>query len=133
MAPEQPSPTALLKQISTLESSLLADLSNPNNLLPLLSLARHNSPEVVHKAIWALHRAFIPLISSGRVGGIVSTSLVSRGADASEEEVEVGSGREVKIWVRERLVEYLEILGGLLRDSEAALRVCPSIDESERY
>lgn len=123
MVPKQPSTTALIKQVATLESSLLADLSNPNYLLPLLNLARHASPEVVHKAIWALHRVFIPLISSGRVGGLVSTSIRSRKGD-EQDATEVGSGKEVKIWVRERLVEYLEILGGLLRDSEAALRVC---------
>jgi U3 small nucleolar RNA-associated protein 19 len=31
--------------------------------------------------------------------------------------------REVKSWVRDRLFEYIEVLAGLLRDSEAALRV----------
>lgn len=121
MAPKQPSTAGLIKQISTLEASLLADLSDPNSLLPLLGLARHASPEVVHKAIWALHRVFIPLISSGRVGGLASTSLSPR--VSGDNEPEKGSGREVKIWVRERMVEYLEILAGLLRDSEAALRV----------
>lgn len=124
MAHKQQSTAAIIKQIPTFEASLLADLSDPNNLLPLLSLARHAYPEVVHKDIWALHRVFIPLISAGKVGGLVSTSLASRGSGEDEvDEVEVGSGREVKIWVRERLVEYLEILAGLLRDNEAALRV----------
>jgi hypothetical protein len=116
MPPKQPSAAALVKQIASVEAGLLADLSDPNNLLSLISLARHTSPEVVHKAIWALHRCFIPLISSGRVGGLVSADLSVRAEESA-------SGKEVKIWVRERLVEYLQILSGLLRDSEPALRV----------
>lgn len=109
-----PSP---LIQVQQLERSLVSNPSDPNPLLPLLALARHSSAEVVHKATWALYRAFGGLIASGRVGGITgdarSDVLVDKDAGA----------REVKGWVRDRLLEFVEILGGMLHDSEAGLRV----------
>lgn len=117
-----------LHQIPALESALLSNPSDPNPLLHLLAFARDPSAEVVHKSIWALHRCFVPLISGGKVGGLLSTDLGSaiRGRDASGDQAAAGAGegtREVKSWLRGRLAEYIEILVGLLRDSEAALRV----------
>lgn len=115
-------PSSPIRQIQSLESTLLADLSDPNPLLPILVYARHDSPEVVHKAIWALHRCFVPLVSANKVGALISTDTHSK--RDGEEEGEGGSTeRQVKSWVRGRLVEYVEILGGLLRDKEPALRV----------
>jgi U3 small nucleolar RNA-associated protein 19 len=123
-APGQPSKAVLIAQISIHESTLLADLSDPNPLLPLLALARNESAEVVHKAVWALHRVFIPLISQGLVGGLIHADLEQNVASGAEDGVVGGDeARAVKAWVRERLVEYIRILGGLLRDREAALRV----------
>jgi U3 small nucleolar RNA-associated protein 19 len=123
-APNQPTKATYIAQISSLESSLLADLSDPNPLLPLLALARNESAEVVHKAVWALHRVFIPLMFKGSVGGLMHANLEQNVAEgAGSGDVEGGESRAVKAWVRERLVEYIRVLGGLLRDREAALRV----------
>lgn len=114
---QQPlSSTTMAAQIQKLEQQLTASPADPNPLLPLLALARHPSPEVVHKACWALYRVFGTQLSQNRVGGITgrgdeSTASLADGA------------REAKAWVRERLLEYVSILGGLLRDSESALRV----------
>ncbi|ORY23793.1 CBF/Mak21 family-domain-containing protein [Naematelia encephala] len=108
----------LLSRIAKLESSLLAQPQNPNPLLPLIALARHDSPQVLHKAVWALHRVFIKLIDENLVGGITGPG----GSRGSVEVEGVETGREVKTFVRERLLEYVEILGGLVRDSEEALR-----------
>lgn len=125
-APNQPTKATYIAQISSLESSLLADLSDPNPLLPLLALARNESAEVVHKAVWALHRVFIPLISKGSVGGLIHANLEQNVAESvGSGDIEGGESRAVKAWVRERLVEYIRVLGGLLRDREAALRVSP--------
>ncbi|KIR37926.1 U3 small nucleolar RNA-associated protein 19 [Cryptococcus deuterogattii 99/473] len=103
-------------QIQKLEVSLSTDDFNPNPLLPLISFARHNDPQVVHKAVWALHRVFIRYIADGKVAGL-SGDLVTP-AKKTEIEGEV----DVKGWVRERLLEYVEVLGGLIRDAEPALR-----------
>ena len=116
-----------LARIQTLETACTSSTYDPNPLIPLLALSRHASPEVVHKAIWALHRVFVRYVNEGRVGGIVD-GLVVRGARESGEDG-LGAG-EVKGWVRDRLLEYIEILGGLLRDSESALRVS-QLDTSE--
>ncbi|WVQ89831.1 hypothetical protein IAS59_003595 [Cryptococcus gattii] len=103
-------------QIQKLEVSLSTDDFNPNPLLPLISFARHNDPEVVHKAVWALHRVFIRYIAGGKVAGL-SGDLVT---PAKKPEIE--GDVDVKGWVRERLLEYVEVLGGLIRDAEPALR-----------
>nr|KIR45756.1 U3 small nucleolar RNA-associated protein 19 [Cryptococcus bacillisporus CA1280] len=103
-------------QIQKLEVSLSTDDFNPNPLLPLMSFARHNDPQVVHKAVWALHRVFIKYIADGKVAGL-SGDLVT---PAKKPEIE--GDVDVKGWVRERLLEYVEVLGGLIRDAEPALR-----------
>lgn len=106
-----PSP---LLQVQKLEESLSAKPADPNPILPLLSLARHAQPEVVHKAVWALYRVFGQQLAQGRVGGITGVK------EKKSSEV---SGGKVKSWLRDRLLEYAGVLGGLLHDSEAALRV----------
>ncbi|WVQ97540.1 hypothetical protein IAU59_004654 [Kwoniella sp. CBS 9459] len=118
-----------LAQIAKLESTLTDGEYDPNPLLPLLSLARNDAPQVVHKAVWALHRVFIKLIGDGRVAGLngdLTVKNISRdvveGAESGLGGVEGDEEREVKSWVRERLLEYAEILGGLVRDAEPALR-----------
>ncbi|KAK8846551.1 hypothetical protein IAR55_005637 [Kwoniella newhampshirensis] len=116
-----------LNRIVKLEATLLSEPYDPNPLLPLLALARHESAQVVHKAVWALHRVFIRYINDGKVGGL-NGDLANRTGGGSEDvdgerDLEAGGEeREVKGWVRERLLEYVEILGGLVRDIEPALR-----------
>jgi len=110
-----------LEAIPHLEKACTASTYNPNSLIPLLALSRHSDPEIVFKAVWALHRVFIKYINDNRVGGIVdSPSRVRGGEEEGEETKDEGS---VKGWVRDRLFDYVEVLGGLLRDSEDALRV----------
>ena len=121
--PTMPSPLA---QVQTLERTLTEDPSSPNPLLPLLALARNPSAEVVHKSIWALYRVFGNLIASGRVGGITGNGEPEV-KTISNKEVKDGGAREVKAWVRDRLLEFVEILGGLLHDTEAGLRVSLSV------
>ncbi|TXT13423.1 hypothetical protein VHUM_00790 [Vanrija humicola] len=99
------------EQIKALEAKLTAAPADPNPLIALLALARHSDAQVVHKATWALYRVFGLLLAQGRVGGITGAAAGAGGA------------REVKAWVRDRLLEYVAVLGGLLRDSEAALRI----------
>ncbi|OXB36595.1 hypothetical protein LQV05_004891 [Cryptococcus neoformans] len=106
----------LSAQVQKLEASLGTDDFNPNPLLPLIALARHNDPQVVHKAVWALHRVFIKYIADGKVAGL-SGDLVT-----PVKKPEVEGDVDVKGWIRERLLEYVEILGGLIRDAEPALR-----------
>lgn len=102
-----------LNQVVKLEAAFLSPPFDPNPLLPLLALAQHQAPEIVHKAIWALHRVFIQFINDGEVGTVKGLRL--EGVAAEEE--------DVRGWVRDRLLEYVDILGGLLRDSEPGLRV----------
>jgi hypothetical protein len=111
-----------LEAIPQLEKACTGSTFNPNSLIPLLVLSRHADPEVVYKAVWALHRVFIKYISDNRVGGIVDSPSRTRGGAEEETEDGVNEG-SVKGWVRDRLFEYVEVLGGLLRDTEDALRV----------
>jgi U3 small nucleolar RNA-associated protein 19 len=113
-------PTA---RIQLLEKHLTkkADSFNPNPLLELVSLARHDDPQVVHSAIWALHRVFIKLVGDGRLG---RASLRTNEEEESDQVDMGGEGSQVRDWIVKRLGEYVDVLGGLLRDSEEALRVC---------
>ena len=128
------SSSSKLAQIQKLEKAILDSLSNPNPLLKLLALARDDSPEVVHKSIWALHRVFIALINEKRVATISGNETTDANsqedrnvhheeAKEDEEAQSLTAGWEVKVWVKERLLEYVRVLGGLLRDREEALRV----------
>jgi hypothetical protein len=112
-------PTA---RIQLLEKHLTkkTDTFNPNPLLELVALSRHEDPEVVHSAIWALHRVFIKIIGDGRLG----RAILRQTDDDEDEEIDLaGEGSQVRGWMMKRLGEYLDVLGGLLRDSEEALRV----------
>ncbi|WVQ75300.1 hypothetical protein IAR50_004916 [Cryptococcus sp. DSM 104548] len=108
-----------LKQVSKLEAALTAPDFDPNPLLPLIALARHDDAQIVHKAVWALHRVFIKLIGDGKVGGL--SGDLSKGGEKERDNAEEGE-KAVKAWVRERLLEYVEVLAGLMRDEESALR-----------
>jgi U3 small nucleolar RNA-associated protein 19 len=112
-------------RIQLLEKQLTkkSESFNPNPLLELVAMARHNDPQVVHSAIWALHRVFIKLIGDGRLGRAV---LRKADAEDSEQADVEGEGWQVREWVMQRLGEYLDVLGGLLRDSEEGLRVSTS-------
>ena len=126
---EGPSSSTAISKIAALETKLLSTPYNPNPLVQLLNFARHPAPDVVHKAIWALHRVFIRYIKDGKVGGISDTALRRRSNSALEAEDDQTEGmeaREVRGWVRDRLLEYVEVLGGLVRDREPGLRVSPS-------
>ncbi len=100
-----------LAKIAKLEQVLTENPSDPNPLLPLLAAARHADPEVAHKAAWAAYRVFGGQLAAGRVGGITGERLAAAEA------------KDVKGWIRDRLLDYISILGGMLCDSEAALRV----------
>lgn len=123
-----------LTRIQALEKHLTkkSDSFNPNPLLELVALARHDDPQVVHSAIWALHRVFIKLIGDGRLG---RAALRKSESDAEDEgQVDVGGeGWQVREWVMKRLGEYLDVLGGLLRDSEEGLRVSYPVTYSLNY
>lgn len=114
-------------RIQALEKQLRRDSEsfNPNPLLELIALARHDDPRTVHSAIWALHRVFIKVIGDGRVGrAVLSSSL-----DDEQDEVNVtGEGWQVRAWIMKRLTEYVDILAGLMRDTEEALRVSERLD-----
>jgi U3 small nucleolar RNA-associated protein 19 len=85
-------------------------------------LTRNSSAEVVHKSVWALYRVFGGLIAGGRVGGITGNGEPEARA-LSGKEAKDGGAREVKGWVRDRLLEFVEVLGGMLHDTETGLRV----------
>ena len=118
------SKTSPVATVAQLESSCTSAPFNPNALLPLLALARHADAQVVHKAVWALHRVFVRFINEDRVGGISEGARIGSHRSIDEDESAVREEGSVKSWVRDRLLEYVEVLGGLIRDAEPALRVC---------
>jgi hypothetical protein len=99
---------------------------NPNALIPLTTLARNDSPEVAHKAVWALHRAWVKILSDGHLvpssaGGHAESV---KGKGSKEDDSPEAAAAVVQKWLMDRLKEYQDILVGFLHDSEPSLRVC---------
>ncbi|KAG6845195.1 hypothetical protein H0H87_012522 [Tephrocybe sp. NHM501043] len=95
--------------IQRLEAELTHAVSTNSSLNPLadlldLALATENASEA-SKAIYALYRVFVLIISADKMG---------LGGD---EAVKV-----VKTWLWDRLNVYVDFLGGLLKDQEKTLR-----------
>ncbi|EIW68520.1 hypothetical protein TREMEDRAFT_74076 [Tremella mesenterica DSM 1558] len=116
------STSALLEQVKPLESQLLVKPYNPNLLLSLLALGSKDDPRVVHKAIWALHRVFVVYIAEGLVGSIRGSLSFTRTVVAEDNDDREDESREVAVWTRDRLIEYVKLISGLLRDTEGSLR-----------
>ncbi|BEI94495.1 uncharacterized protein CcaverHIS019_0700670 [Cutaneotrichosporon cavernicola] len=98
-------------KIAKLEKTLIEKPADPNPLLPLLAATRHADPAVAHKAAWAAYRVFGAQLAAGRVGGITG------------EKGPAAEAKDAKGWIRDRLLDFIGILGGMLCDSEAALRM----------
>ena len=96
--------------IKELENNITASISSSASLNPLadlisLTVSLH-SPQSVLKAIYACYRVFVLLISKGCLEN-----------STSEQE------KLVRMWILERLDEYVRFLTGLLKDEELLLRV----------
>jgi U3 small nucleolar RNA-associated protein 19 len=93
------------ESIHDLESTLTAALKSNGSLNPLADLVdmtlKTTSASDTHKAIYALYRVFVLIISGGRLS--TSESVV-------------------KAWLWQRLNAYVDFLVGLLQDEEKQLR-----------
>ena len=98
-------------RIQSLEQQIVAAVSSKSSLNPLadlLDLARSTSdPQTLSKAIYALYRVFVVIITNGLL-------LSVSGSDET---------RAVRSWIQDRLHGYVELLTGLLKDEESILRV----------
>lgn len=96
--------------IQRLEEELTHAATSNGSLNPLADLLdaalTTSNPQDTSKAIYALYRVFVVIISNDK--------LALDGDDAA---------KVVKAWIWERLNTYVEFLGGLLRDDEKILRV----------
>ena len=96
--------------IQHLEVKLTTAVAKNESLNPLIDLLKltHDieDPHDTSKAIYALYRVFVTIISNGK--------LEPRGDAAA---------KVVKSWIWERLQTYVDYLGGLLQDDEKFLRV----------
>ncbi|TCD67592.1 hypothetical protein EIP91_012222 [Steccherinum ochraceum] len=100
----------LVSSIQTLEAQLTAAVSNKTTLNPLadlLDIAQNaTEPSVLSKAIYALYRVFVVIIAAGMLSG-------PAGDDTA---------KAVRSWINERLQSYAQLLVGLLKDEEKALK-----------
>lgn len=99
-----------LKLIERLEADLTEAISTNSSLNPLADLLdlalKTKEASVTAKAIYALYRVFVLLISADKLG--------LNGDEAA---------KVVKTWLWDRLGIYVDFLGGLLKDQEKTLRV----------
>jgi len=100
------------QNIKELEAKLTNSVANDTSLNPLadlLTLAQNvENPHDTSKAIYALYRVFVVIITNGKLG---------LGGDET--------AKVVKAWIWDRLQTYVDFLGGLLQDDEKFLRVRP--------
>jgi len=75
---------------------------------PLALAQKVEDPHDTSKAIYALYRVFVVIITNGKLG---------IGGDET--------AKIVKAWIWDRLQIYVDFLGGLLQDDEKFLRVRP--------
>jgi len=100
----------LAKRLKRLEADLHDSLSKNgslNSLADLLGLAYTlEDPHDTSKAIYALYRVFVVIISNNKL-------------DPGSDE----AAKVVKAWIWERFQSYVDFLGSLLQDEEKFLRV----------
>jgi U3 small nucleolar RNA-associated protein 19 len=102
--------STLTHSVIQLETDLTTAVSKNASLNPLADLLdltlKSRSPQNTSKAIYALYRVFVLIITNDKLG--------LGGDDAA---------KVVKAWLWERLNTYVDYLGGLLKDEEKTLRV----------
>ena len=101
--------------VKSLEDQLIAAVSNKASLNPLadlLDIARTTADaQLLSKAIYALYRVFVVVISNGLLLNVA-------GSDET---------KAVRAWIQEKLRAYVDLLTGLLKDEESLLKVCCTI------
>lgn len=111
-AEESSQEPAAVKNIKSLEDQLVAAVSHKSSLNPLadlLDIARSTvDPQVLSKAIYALYRVFVVIITNGLLLNVA-------GSDET---------RAVRTWLQEKLHNFVELLTALLADEESILKVC---------
>jgi U3 small nucleolar RNA-associated protein 19 len=96
--------------IKQFEDEIVSAIGNDSSLNPLADflalLFDLEDPHDTSKGIYALYRVFVSIIISGKL---------SPGGDEA--------AKVVKTWLWEKLMSYVDFLGGLLQDEEKFLRV----------
>ncbi|KIM36452.1 hypothetical protein M413DRAFT_424821 [Hebeloma cylindrosporum] len=96
-----------IKQLEDKLTEAVANNTSLNPLADLLTLAQNvENPHDTSKAIYALYRVFVIIITNGKLG---------LGGDET--------AKVVKAWIWDRLQVYVDYLGGLLQDDEKFLRI----------
>ncbi|KAG5722668.1 hypothetical protein E4T56_gene14457 [Termitomyces sp. T112] len=99
-----------MQLIQRLEADLTEAISTNSSLNPLADLLdlalRSKEASETSKAIYALYRVFVLIISAEKLG---------LGGDEA--------AKVVKTWLWDRLNAYVDFLGGLLKDQEKTLRI----------
>ncbi|KAI0670714.1 CBF-domain-containing protein [Trametes maxima] len=100
-----------VRAIQDLEKQLTAAVSTGSSLNPLADLLDialgADTPVQLSKALYALYRVFVVIVSRGLLSG----------PDASEE------AKAVRTWLVDRLHAFTDLLTGLLKDEESSLRI----------
>ena len=98
-------------RIQKIEKDLVAAVASKSSLNPLADLLEitqdEDNVQVLTKAIYALYRVFVVVITSGLLSS----------ANGDE------NSKAVRTWLQERLHEYVDLLIGFLKDEDATLRV----------
>lgn len=103
--------TDATSSIKSLEDQLIGAVASKSSLNPLadlLDIARNAAdPQLLSKAIYALYRVFVVIITNGLLLNVA-------GSDET---------KAVRAWIQEKLNSYVELLTGLLKDEESVLKV----------
>lgn len=108
------SPNENAKTLESAVSNAIRDGTSLNPFADLVDLVIDNSnPKAIHSAIYATYRATVMIAQSGKLNG-------RRGVS---EETEL-----IRKWLEARVNDFTDLLAGLMKDEEKALRVCAPHD-----
>ncbi|KAI8329051.1 CBF/Mak21 family-domain-containing protein [Chlamydoabsidia padenii] len=128
------------QQIRTLEAGL-ADKSNLNNIIDLLSFAQPQQPaKTIHAAIHALHRVFTNLLLVGELEKQTIAALTARtstkpkkkatsameqyqSSNKKESTEPLSAAAKVTLWLRDQYKDFLAVLRTLLDNDEPGLQL----------
>lgn len=135
------------QQIRTLEAGL-ADKSNLNNIIDLLSFAQPTQPDkTIHAAIHALHRVFTNLLLLGELQkqtlAALTAAVKSSSPNAKSKKVKsamekyqleaakkdspetpvISAAAKVTLWLRDQYKDFLAVLRALLDNDEPGLQL----------
>jgi U3 small nucleolar RNA-associated protein 19 len=108
---------AATEKIRELEAGIKQSVDNVNNIVSLLKYCQADEDPIKFYAMKALHRVFVKLADDGKFDykkGVISKK---------KRKTELSATEEVKSWIRQKFVDYIDVLLQFLHNSEPGIQI----------